>query len=164
MTALVLSDSHGDVEAMARAVEKTHPDLIVHLGDCWRDAEELRMLFPRLPMEQVPGNCDRHRCYPPQPEILCFEIGGVRLYMTHGHLHAVKMTTGRLLRAASEAKAEAVLYGHTHQPDCRQEEGMWILNPGTCGSWGGSVGLIRIENGQIVSCSILSQKDLEEFK
>ena len=68
MTVLVLSDPHGDVEAMVRAVERTDPDLIVHLGDCWRDAEELRMLFPRIPMEQVPGNCDfrpvrkRHTC------------------------------------------------------------------------------------------------------
>lgn len=164
MKVLVLSDSHG-MRSFARfAIDAVKPNAIVHLGDHYDDGTVIHEENPMIPFWQVPGNCDRHRCYPPQPEILCFEIGGVRFYMTHGHLHAVKMTTGRLLRAASEAKAEAVLYGHTHQPDCRREEGMWILNPGTCGSWGGSVGLICIENGQIVSCSILSQKDLEEFK
>ncbi len=34
------------------------PQGIIHLGDGWRDVEELRELFPSLPLEQVPGNCD----------------------------------------------------------------------------------------------------------
>ena len=58
MKYLVLSDSHGNVDNMARAVECEKPDGIIHLGDCWRDAEELHELFPRLPLEQVPGNCE----------------------------------------------------------------------------------------------------------
>ena len=58
MKYLVLSDSHGNVDNMVRAVEREKPDGIIHLGDCWRDAEELHELFPRLPLEQVPGNCD----------------------------------------------------------------------------------------------------------
>ena len=49
MKYLVLSDSHGNVDNMARAVEREKPDGIIHLGDCWRDAEELHELFPRLP-------------------------------------------------------------------------------------------------------------------
>ena len=46
MRILVLSDSHGNVDNMARAVELTAPDRVLHLGDCWRDAEDLRDLFP----------------------------------------------------------------------------------------------------------------------
>ena len=46
MKYLVLSDSHGNVDNMARAVEREKPDGIIHLGDCWRDAEELHELFP----------------------------------------------------------------------------------------------------------------------
>ena len=58
--------------------------------------------------------------------------------------------------------AQAALYGHTHRADCHQEEdGLWVLNPGSCGSYGGSVGLITIENGQVTQCTILDQKDLE---
>lgn len=58
MKYLVLSDSHGNVDNMVRAVELVKPHGIIHLGDGWRDVEELRELFPSLPLEQVPGNCD----------------------------------------------------------------------------------------------------------
>lgn len=37
MRILVLSDSHGNVDNMARAVELTAPDRVLHLGDCQRD-------------------------------------------------------------------------------------------------------------------------------
>lgn len=36
MRILVLSDSHGNVDNMARAVELTAPDRVLHLGDCQR--------------------------------------------------------------------------------------------------------------------------------
>ena len=42
MTILVLSDSHGCISNMELAVEKTSPDMIFHLGDCWADAEALQ--------------------------------------------------------------------------------------------------------------------------
>ena len=58
MKILVLSDSHGAVSPMEQAVEQTSPDLILHLGDCWRDGERLHDRFPSIPLEQVPGNCD----------------------------------------------------------------------------------------------------------
>ena len=41
MKMLVLSDSHGNVENMARAVEQVQPDRIAHLGDVMRDGEKL---------------------------------------------------------------------------------------------------------------------------
>ena len=48
MKILVLSDSHGNVENMIRAVERESPRAIFHLGDCWRDGQRLRQL--RLPL------------------------------------------------------------------------------------------------------------------
>ena len=42
MKYLVLSDSHGNVDNMVRAVELVKPQGIIHLGDGWRDVEELR--------------------------------------------------------------------------------------------------------------------------
>ena len=41
---LVLSDSHGNVNNMVTAVRNTHPDQIIHLGDCWVDAEKLHWI------------------------------------------------------------------------------------------------------------------------
>ena len=64
MKILVFSDSHGNEDNMIRAVERERPstlDAIVHLGDGWRDAEALHRLYPRIPLEQVPGNCDLGR-------------------------------------------------------------------------------------------------------
>ena len=48
MKVLVLSDSHGNVSNMIRAVEREAPRMILHLGDCWRDAERLRDRFPEI--------------------------------------------------------------------------------------------------------------------
>ena len=86
------------------------------------------------------------------------------MYLTHGHLHGVKMTLGNLLREARKADAQAVLYGHTHIADCfMEEDGLWVLNPGSCNYSGGSVGLIETKAGKILSCRILEQDDLEVY-
>ena len=164
MKILVLSDSHSAMRFMCSCVEKIKPQAIVHLGDYYDDAEILGEEYPYIPLYQVPGNCDRYRCPPSAREILIMPVCGVNLYMTHGHRHQVKMQLGLLLRDARACKAAAVLYGHTHIPDChREEDGLWVLNPGSCGYYGGSAGLIETENGKIVNCRILRQENLEEF-
>ena len=129
------------------------------------EREVLSQQNPHIPFHILPGNCDLYRPGGLKPPVLCYNVCGVRLYMTHGHNHKVKLTQGLLLKDARQAKAQAVLYGHTHKPDCRQEEdGLWVLNPGSCGHGGGSVGLIETENGQIISCRVLGQEELEEFQ
>ena len=55
---LVLSDSHGNVNNMILAVRREKPEMIIHLGDCWADAEQLQKKCTGIPFEQVPGNCD----------------------------------------------------------------------------------------------------------
>lgn len=163
MKILVLSDSHSSLRFMFSCLEQIVPDVVIHLGDYFDDGAALREAFPGIRLYQVPGNCDRYRCPPGQPEILVERILGVNLYLTHGHRHNVKLTLTRLLQDARSCRADAVLYGHTHQPDCRQEpDGMWILNPGSCGYGGRTAGLIEVESGKIVSCRILRQEDLEE--
>ena len=163
MKILVLSDSHSSLRFMFSCLEQIVPDVVIHLGDYFDDGAALREAFPGIRLYQVPVNCDRYRCPPGQPEILVERILGVNLYMTHGHCHNVKLTLTRLLQDARSCRADAVLYGHTHQPDCRQEpDGMWILNPGSCGYGGRTAGLIEVESGKIVSCRILRQEDLEE--
>ena len=146
MTVLVLSDSHGDVDAMARAVEKTHPDLIVHLGDCWRDAEELRMLFPRLPMEQVPGNCD-FRPAEPTEQLLFLE--NKRVLICHGHTYGVKQSMMSAGYTAEEQNLDLFLFGHTHRPFVDMREKTLFLNPGSIGDYHHPFyGIITLENGK----------------
>ena len=164
MKILVLSDSHSALSFMRRCADIIKPDAIVHLGDYYDDAQVLSEEYSWIPMYQVPGNCDRYRCPPTAREILITPVCGVPLYMTHGHRHQVKMFLGALLRDARASRAAAALYGHTHVPDCHREpDGLWVLNPGSAGYGGGSAGLIETENGEIISCRLLRQEDLEEF-
>ena len=161
MKILVLSDSHSTLSFMRHCIEKVKPDAIVHLGDHFDDGEAMHEENPGIPFYQVPGNCDRYRCRPGQPEILIQRVCGVELYMTHGHKHNVKSYLGALLRDARLSGVAAVLYGHTHIADChREEDGLWVLNPGSCGYYGGSAGLIEVADGKIVSCGLLDEQDL----
>lgn len=164
MKVLVLSDSHSGLSFMRRCIDVIRPDAMVHLGDYFDDGQTMAEAFPHIPMHQVPGNCDRNRLVRYYPEVICYDLFGAKIYMTHGHMHFVKQSTHRLLRDARELGAKAVLFGHTHCAVCYQEkDGLWVLNPGSCGSYGGSVGLMEICEGTVMDCKILHTGDLEEM-
>ena len=147
MDILVLSDSHGAVAPMERAVELTRPDLIFHLGDCWRDAERLRARCPGLPMEQVPGNCDFR---PVDPTEQLLEIRGKRILLCHGHTYGVKSSLVTAGFAAEERQLDLFLFGHTHRPLVDRRGQTLFLNPGSIGaSSRPSYGVVTIRDGQL---------------
>lgn len=147
MKVLVLSDSHGNVDNMARAVEKTAPRLIIHLGDCWRDAEELHDLFPRIPLEQVPGNCDFGR-FEAEERLLFLE--DKRVLIAHGHTMRVKYGLLSAQYRAQEMAADALLFGHTHIPLIENDGALILLNPGSIGDRSRpTYGVLEWRNGQM---------------
>ena len=147
---------------MKYAVDRVKPDAIIHLGDYFDDGVALSELYPYIQIHQVPGNCDKYRLWGIHPETLCYQVCGVKLFMTHGHNHHVKSSLYRLLQDAAATGAQAVLFGHTHAALCYQEDnGLWVLNPGPCGNYSGSVGLIQVVDNNIASCRTLRQEDLE---
>lgn len=155
MKVLVLSDSHAGLSFMRAAVKAVRPDALVHLGDYYDDGEVLAKENGHIPMYQVPGNCDRFRCFG-KPELLCLDVGGVRMLMTHGHNEGVKYSQSRLIAQAQQFGAAIALYGHTHVVDChREENGLWVVNPGSCGSFWGSVAVVETADGVITDCRIL---------
>ena len=161
MKILVLSDSHAALSFMQYCIRKIQPDAVIHLGDHYDDGETLREAFPGIRLFQVAGNCDRYRCPPDACEVMLITLDGVRLYMTHGHRHKVKQATCALLADARKDRADIALYGHTHVPNCYQEpDGLWVLNPGSCGYFGGTAGLIETKGGKIGSVRILRDSDL----
>lgn len=139
MKLLVFSDSHGTLSTMMEAVRRESPDHILHLGDYHKDAEAIAARFP-IPLTSVPGNCDG-ACGTAPIQVLTFYEK--RIFMTHGHLHGVKMHYQRLLYAGLEAQADLVLFGHTHRPECFRERGLWVMNPGACGAHG-TYGVVEI--------------------
>ncbi len=163
VTILVLSDSHAALSFMRRCVDAVRPQAIIHLGDFYDDAQALQEDYGHIPFHMVPGNCDRYRCPMDARELLCYPVGGVKMMMTHGHNYRVKSGTGALTAEARRLGAQAVLYGHTHIADCRREDDLWVLNPGTCGHFGGSAGVIETDGEKIIACRIIRQADLEEM-
>ena len=161
MRILVLSDSHSALRFMRQAIQRIQPDAVIHLGDYYDDAAALAEENPHIVFHTVPGNCDRYRCTPDTPLILCYPIGGVKLYMTHGHLHNVKSDIGRLIADAQTQGAAAALFGHTHSALCAKYGDMWVLNPGSCGYGNGSAGLIEVCDNKISACRLLSQADID---
>lgn len=148
MKVLAVSDSHGDYEAICRAVERERPDMLAHLGDGWRDVDEARRRFPELPVERVPGNCDLRAG---EDAVRVVLLEGRRIMLCHGHTFGVKYDLNRLLYAALEREADAVLFGHTHRPYVDVVQGVVMLNPGAIGSGcRAAYGTLALEGGRIV--------------
>lgn len=160
MKVLVFSDSHSSCGLMKKFVEKIKPNAIIHLGDYYDDAQVLAETYFHIPVYQVTGNCDAYRAPVGAMGMLFLPLGGVMTFMTHGHTHYVKSGIGRLVADGRQKGAKLILYGHTHIAYCRQEEdGIWVMNPGPAG-YGGSCGLVEIEEEKITACRILTEMDL----
>ena len=151
MKILVLSDSHGNLSNMEQAVEQTKPDLILHLGDCWQDAQQLHACYPSIPMQQVPGNCD-YRPHESSEKLLFPEDR--RLLMCHGHTYGVKQSLLTAGLAAEEQQLDFFLFGHTHRPLHDVRGRTTFLNPGSIGDWRKpTYGLILL-SGEVQELSI----------
>jgi putative phosphoesterase len=161
MKILVLSDSHAGLSFMRKCIQTCKPDAVVHLGDYYDDGAQMQEEYPHIPVHQVMGNCDKYRAPLSAREILNYNVCGISCYMTHGHRHYVKNSIALLLADARAAKAQIVMFGHTHQAVCYcEQDGLWVLNPGACGSWGGSVGVIETDGEKITACYLMRQADV----
>lgn len=126
---MVFSDSHGYMEHMIEAVRNGQPDMVIHLGDCWRDGQQLKEEFPDMVIEQVPGNCDMSQEM--AERILLIE--GKRVLICHGHTYQVKSGYLNIQYGAMEKEVDVVLFGHTHQAYYNYHNGLVMLNPGSVG-------------------------------
>ena len=163
MKILVLSDSQSSLRFMRLCMDRLHPEEVIHLGDYYEDGENLAAEYPHVKFHQVPGNCDLFRCPSHLPMKLCYPVGGVMLLMVHGHEQGVKSNIHRLTAQARAYGAAAALYGHTHVPDCHQEEdGLWVLNPGSS-RYTATAGWIETADDRIAVCKLISEEDLEKL-
>jgi putative phosphoesterase len=149
MKILVFSDSHGNVDNMTLAVERERPNRIFHLGDGWQDAERLRDMFPDIPLDQVPGNCDFRFT---EPAVKLVQAGGKRILLCHGHTYRVKEGLMDVGYAAREQKADLLCFGHTHIPTQEWAGESLLLNPGSIGYWGKpTYAVVKIEDGRLTA-------------
>ena len=119
----VISDTHGllrpeALDAMQGA------DLILHVGDVGKP-EVLDALRDIAPVTAVRGNVDRGLWADALALTEVVEVDGAHLYMIH--------ILGNLDLDPAAAGFAAVLFGHSHQPETRQKNGVLYMNPGSAG-------------------------------
>jgi len=126
---LVLSDTHGDSYTVKKTIEK-YPQIagVIHLGDYYRDAQNIKLHYHELDVIMVPGNCDFIYDIP-SDKIL--EIEGKRILLTHGHSYNVKSGIELLERKAIKENIDLVLFGHTHCPLHEYRSNITFVNPGS---------------------------------
>ena len=130
MRIAVISDSHGRGSIVDRILRRErNADAIVFLGDVTSDIEDFTYEYTDKKFYIVSGNCDRFSRY---PYSLVENIGGVKIFITHGHTLMVKGGTSALEKAARQSNCKIALYGHTHIPNIKYEDGLYVVNPGSC--------------------------------
>jgi len=147
MKILVMSDSHGSKNNMLDAIDKETPGYILHLGDYERDCTAIDAMYPEIPLRKVRGNCDRGY---PGLDMDEFVLCEKRFFMTHGHLHGVKMGRDKIKKAALDRNADILLFGHTHTQHYSLFEKITIINPGSICSDNKNYAILEIKNGEVL--------------
>lgn len=145
-----LSDRQEDRMFLANLVE-THfqgVEMILHAGDIVTP-ELLTAVAPR-PVYAVRGNMDPATADTPPRRVV--SIGGLRIGLIHGW-GAPEGIVGRILREFAGAELDCLVFGHTHEPCCRWQNGLLLFNPGSATDRRrmpfASVGILEIDNGMI---------------
>lgn len=146
----VTADTHGDFSKI-KLVLNALPDVDfwIHLGDFGSDSRLITELTGKH-VEVVRGNCDATNSDNPTEKVI--EYGGVKIFLTHGHLYNVNSNILSLALRAKELNCSVALYGHTHIPQIDMHNEVLILNPGSptkpLSKAGKTVGLLTIENSK----------------
>lgn len=130
MRILVISDSHRRTDVIDRILS-SQPDAgyVFFLGDNVGDIEDFEFIYPDKKFCVVSGNCDFAS---PVPTVGVEFVNGKKILYTHGHNFNVKYTTENLKKTARDNNCHIALFGHTHISKILYEDGLYIVNPGSC--------------------------------
>ncbi len=124
----LISDTHGAVPlAVARAFDGV--DEILHAGDMGGELVEAE-LSAIAPVTAVRGNMDPPGRWPVE-QIL--ERGGRRILLVHDIGQVFEPSRDFMTRAA-QARAELVIFGHSHVPSDYKLGPVRYINPGSAGN------------------------------
>lgn len=130
MRIVVISDSHkrkGVIDKILSSQKEAKH--IFFLGDNVADIEDFEFLYPDKKFYAVCGNCD----FASTVQSVGLEVlSGKRIFYTHGHNYNVKYGLSKLIETAKANNYDIVLYGHTHVAKTLYEDGIYIVNPGSC--------------------------------
>lgn len=158
---LVVSDSHGNNDNIFAAAEKAgNFNLMIHLGDVCTEYQQLVNAIG-VPAYMIRGNCDYDSRLKTASII---ELGGHRMYLTHGHMEQVQRGHGMLKQIAADRGCDIAMYGHTHipylkYPDDGDEYNVIVLNPGSVtfprqDKFEKSFAIVEIDDEGRITCSL----------
>ena len=123
-TIVAFSDSHHAALPQKLLDVANEADFVFFLGDGSMSLD--KMLFHKN-LIVVDGNCDPP-CFGNEKVI---EVEGVKILLTHGHIYSVKRDLLPLALHAKELNCQAVFYGHTHQAEISEYDGVTLICSGS---------------------------------
>ncbi len=151
MKYLVLSDTHGHINAVCEVLQKeSDSDFVVFLGDGLQDLYIVQTMLPKAKIFKVSGNCDFTN---DAPQRIIMPIGKTKALITHGHLQYVKSGFEHIVKEAKEEKVGFAFFGHTHNALDTEIDGIHLFNPGSLSDGyhtkKASYGIVQVEKGKI---------------
>lgn len=149
----LISDTHGAVPKEAlRALAGV--ERILHAGDVGR-AGVLAALEHVAPVTAVRGNTDRDPDVAERlPSFSVTDVAGVRFALTHVRDRSLTVDDAR------RRGCDVYVFGHTHTPQVRVDDGLWVLNPGSPsrprGGHGHSVAVVEVSDGVVLGADIVA--------
>jgi putative phosphoesterase len=148
---LIFSDTHGYLREIPYLRHPDEYDYLIYLGDGYEEVEKMALSYGiDNKFIAVTGNCD---FAPSVSRQKLFEIGSVRIFITHGDLYNVKKDYQKIFAKARELNADIAMFGHTHYADHQVIEGIHLFNPGSVLPRGrnySSVGYLEIKDNKIL--------------
>jgi uncharacterized protein len=133
MKLVVLSDTH--IPKKAKTLPKRlmneikDADLIIHAGD-WQSVDVFHELKSFAKVEGVFGNVDGPEIQELFNDKVMVQADGFKIGITHGHGKG-KTTEKRALQAFDGKDVDCIIFGHSHIPVKRYEDGILLFNPGS---------------------------------
>ena len=131
MRIIVISDTHGNFSNLENILlRNADADWFIHLGDGERELDRFIIENPVYERKviHVAGNCDYNSL---SHNDFILPAAYCKIFATHGHNYHVKMSLEPLKTTAKEKGCNIILYGHTHSRFMHQENGLYIMNPGS---------------------------------
>jgi putative phosphoesterase len=134
-----MSDSHDNVDAIKKAVRffnRAECELVLHAGDFIAPFAARELGHLSCPVKAVFGNCDGEKeglkkvfmsLGEIEKEPFVFTYADRTILLTH-----TQFANKRHIRSG---KYVVLVYGHTHKPDVRKNNGTLVVNPGETGGW-----------------------------
>ncbi|MEW6684590.1 MAG: YfcE family phosphodiesterase [Candidatus Edwardsbacteria bacterium] len=129
----VVSDTHGNIEYLKKVIDKFHQEgveIFIHLGDDITDLEGLKE--PSVEWIEIPGVYEPIYVESNLPHRVIKEFEGLRFLLTHSPTSHPNDFPSDIKpeEVVKNREVDVILYGHTHKPELKEEEGVLWVNPG----------------------------------